>query len=438
MAEELSKKSKIKLTAGEIQKRTKQLNLCLREKYLQFLEKEPQTYCKPQGGEAVNSIGPWPEFIFHGLACNYNKKGFCTPCGYSNIPPVLEDDSQAYEALLAQTEHIVGNPIEHILDAQRRAEPYPNFPKRFKEGKNAMMALSPIGSFFNGRELPLVIRIKILQKVADVVQEHKLNFQLFIEVHADDVIEANKKDEIQPVLHLLKELNTVVLIGLESIDQVVREILFFKDLRLFNFETAVDILRKHELEVGAFIFAGVHSMTEKETIQDVKSSLKYLSDRNVVPVVMLANLQKYTLNHLLYVHGRYRMLDPWSILELICMLRTYSAGPETTDPWFFADPEGGPPSPVAAPFQNDKKIACGLCSNRILNIIRRLREDYDWERFDLGQMALKDCACRNEYREFLKEQAETEGKIDLLDRAYENIMFADSAKNHYTSSLSRK
>lgn len=419
----------------EILGKAKQLNLFLRTKYLQSLGDKPRVYSQPQGGEPENSIGPWPEFIFHSLACCNNKEGFCTPCGYSNIPPVSENGCQAYETLITQTHNIVDDPNEKILSKQRRKGPYPNFPKRFKDGMNAMMALTPIGSFFNKIELPLAYRIEVLQLVANMVNKHRINLQLFIEVHADDIIEADQEGELEQIVPLLRKLNTVVLVGLESIHELVREVLFFKNLTLPNFEKAIEILQERELQVGAFVFAGIHSMTEAETLEDVKETLVYLSDRDIVPVVMVANLQEYTLNHLLYVYDKYRILDPWSILELMRLLPTYSAKVETSDPWLFADPEGGPPSPVATPFQNSKKIACESCSKKILSIIRRLREDYDWERFDSVEMSIKNCTCRSEYREHVKKQGKTEGKIDLLDRALQNIRFADSVKKDYINSL---
>ena len=417
---------------NSLKQKTREINTFLRSAYASFFDRKGQTFEEPFGGNPLESIGPWPEFILHGFPCPRSLMGNCTPCGYSNVEPVVPDKDLVYDSLLCQIDNILDNFQIKVIPNQKRKPPYPRFKKRFTQGRDVMLAISPIGSFFNDAEIPSFYRKKILEKLVLFSQRHRINFMLFVETCAADVLKTYYSGELTTLLPSLQELNSAVLIGLESASDFVRNVLYLKDLSLEDFEESVKILKEMQIEAGAFVFAGVHSMTQTETIDDVNKTMGYLQRTDVMPVLMLSNLKICTLNHLLYIYNRYKMLDPRTIVTIVDGLLKRARGRERTEPWLIADPVGGPPQPEANPFDNPRAATCKECSQKILHSLRFLRETYDEKVFRMMLQDVRRCACHNSYEEMMRIHTNL-GTNTLYNRAMETIHFADGKKEEYVS-----
>lgn len=402
--------------------------------------------CKPFGGSSRESIGPWPEIIYKGTICPRSTEGSCSPCGYSNVPEMVENRIKLNKSILFQTQFILKFFDEIILQNQRRKKPYPDFHRIYSNGEDCMFALTTTGSFFSEAELDKNTRTEILNMMVNYFNDNRINAQVYIEAHAHDVIEFYQKGYFDEIIDHLYTLNTVIIIGLESVDSIARNILYCKQLSKEDFENAINIIQnKLKLVAGAFVFVGHHSMNDYETIEDVRNTLLYLKNKNIMPVIMINNLKPYTMNTLLYKYERYSLPDPRTILEIVKMLKELSPEISKAEKWLTADPVGGPPQPEIHPFNDPRKITCDGCSDIIykaifgdynLNDPNGLRETYDWKKFEEKLSTINDCECNEKYCEILKKYREY--RVDLLERAEANIKFAFEKVEVYCDELSRK
>lgn len=423
---------------------SKKINKRLRGRYQQEAWQNNSIPCKPFGGSPKESIGPWPEIIYKGTICPRSAQGLCSPCGYSNVPEIVENKTVANKSVLFQTKFILGFSNELILQNQRRKKPYPNFPRKYSDGTDCMFALATTGSFFSEAELDRNTRIEILDILVNYFNKNKINVQVYIEAHAHDVIEFYEKNYFEEIKEHLQALNAVVVMGFESSDDFARNILYCKQLDKGDFEKAVDIIQKElNLVAGAFVFAGLHSMNDYEVIEDVKNTIIYLKDRKIMPVIMINNLKPYTMNALLYKYERYNLPDPRTILKIVKMLKEFSPDISTAEKWLIADPVGGPPEPEIHSFNNPRKMTCDRCADIIykaifgdyrLNEPNGLRETYDWEKFEEKLHSIDDCECKEKYERMLETQRKSQE--DLLQRAEANIKFAFEKLEVYCDGLS--
>jgi len=419
----VDEKSRVAGQEKELQKLGREINRYLRRAYQANVAARPQLYNRPFGGRPEESIGPWPEFIYHGLTCPRSAGGFCSPCGYSNVDPVPSKRHAVYQSVLAQTDVILASLETEIADTQPPINPI-------------CVALSTIGSFFNQFELDAEYRRKVLQKFVSFQCRTGVDLRIFLEAHPADIIRSHKKGELEELNQSLQVLHTTVILGLESVDAFARNTLYLKGLELTDFELAVGILRSYGLEAGAFVFAGLHSLTELETIQDVQATLGYLRREAVLPVLMIANLKEFTLNHLLYWLGKYDMLDPRTIASLFRLLTEFAVDKRNQVPWLAADPVGGPPPPAANPFATRRKATCDACAGAILESIRRVREDYDWGLFGRSQRLVDRCSCKQRYVDRIEAQLAQARQQDLIQRVAEDLEAAVLEKERYVRAMS--
>lgn len=415
------------------------INKTLRARYNNIFSKTEVIPCKPFGGSPMESIGPWPEIIYKGFKCPRSEMGLCSPCGYSNIEKVPQDRITVNKSLLFQTEFIINFFDQIVLKNQRRGQPYPAFDKKYSKGKDVMMALATTGSFLCDVELDEKTRINILEMILSFVRSEEINIQIFFESHAVDVIRFYEKCKFDNILPILKELNAVIIVGLESIDDFNRNVLYHKNLQMGEFKKAVDIIKnKLGLIAGGFVFVGLHSMNRYETLIDVRRSLFYLKEQEIMPVIMVANLKPYTMNHLLYMYSRYNLPDPRTILSVIKMLKVFTSTTLKTEEWLFADPGGGPPEPTLHPFNNPRKTTCDKCSQIIWKAIcgdysvndpNGLRENYEWKSFEEKIRPINNCDCKVAYEEYIEKLKSDE--YPLIVRAKKNINFAKNILEEY-------
>jgi len=349
----------------------------------------------PFGGSIRESIGPFPEFILKGRFCKRSANGLCSPCFYSRLfEHALNSNDEFDVGYLEQVDYIINHFHELVIDNQIGKIAFP-----FESEKKVIsMVCTPTGSYFDNKEYPLAVRKENLKKIAQKAKGLDCHIALHIESHADDVIEYFQSSDVEE-LELLKYLNARIMIGFESIDDFSRNVVYAKDLKLPTFLEAVSILRNNGFPVGAFVFAGLFSYTDYETIEDVTKSFLFLKEKGISPVLMFANTQKYTIPDVLCNYKMYKLLDARTVLEIvkkmIDIFNTDMKGP--IDPWFIADPIGGPPEPKSHIFISEDNTACHDCSNHIYELIEKLRINKNAEAFLAGYKEIDNCKCKLEY-----------------------------------------
>lgn len=382
----------------------------------------------PFGGSIKESIGPFPEFILKGHFCLRSAKGFCTPCFYSRLPIHNICDHQFDNGYSAQVRYIVNHFDEVIIKNQIGRVAYPTADNQCVYG----IVCTPTGSYFDASEYPIEVRKKNLKVLINAMNQHKCKIALHIESHAEDVIHYFENPDFEEI-SLLHALNTRVLLGFESVNEFPRNVLYAKRLSLNDFEYAVSVLKEQRFPVGAFVFAGLFAFTDQETISDVSDSLQYLKKKCVSPVLMFANTQKYTIPDVLLENGKYKLLDPWTVATIVKKtINLFGCNMASDiDPWFIADPKGGPPDPNLHIFNANTSTACPHCANTIYNAIEELRITKDKSKFYAALDSINHCSCKVKYNELLQDQVILAQQHSAHERADYLSQYANSVFDYY-------
>lgn len=382
----------------------------------------------PFGGSIRESIGPFPEFILKGRFCTRSLKGLCSPCFYSRLPihNILEE--QFDNGYLSQVKYILNNFQELVIKNQVGRVAYNGLSTKPLYG----MVCTPTGSYFDEFEYPINVRKKILRMLINAMHENDCEIALHIESHAVDVIKYFESPD-EEELDLLHQLNVRVLLGFESISDFSRNTLYSKDLSVIDFEKAVCLLKQNRIAVGAFVFAGLFSYTDEESISDTIQSLMYLKGKKVVPVLMFSNTQSYTIPDVLFKHGKFKFLDPRTVAMIVkntidifgCDMNN------DIDPWFIADPKGGPPDPSVHIFNAKTNVTCSVCANKIYHAIENLRITKNKEVFLKKLEEINHCSCASHYESLKQYQEKISKSIDVYNRAVDLVDYADSMFEYY-------
>ncbi|MCL0058671.1 hypothetical protein M1O47_03220 [Dehalococcoidia bacterium] len=220
---------------------------------------------------------------------------------------------------------------------------------------------------------------------------------------------AQYKEMFDEVVKLLKALHARVLFGFESSNDFIRNILYNKYLNEESFKSAIKIARDNDLPVGAFVFVGINPLNDVEVLADALSTLKYLRETEITPVVMFHNVQQYTIQELLYLYNEHKLPDPRTVLEIIKnLVLLFPDKPQARiDSWLFADPVGGPPAPKYNIFSARQRCTCTQCSSSIYNAIVLLRQTRDAEAFCDEYRRLSQCECAKTFETLLCDQQES-------------------------------
>ena len=405
----------------------------LRRQYYETTKKNKEPYTKPLHGFLENglvreSLGPFPEFILPTHPCDNSRKGFCSPCFFSKLPLYECSSEIVYESLLIQTKYIIDNYQDVLMRYQIRP---PGSLDRF----DAVFCYATNGSFFSNSETLPDHRLQALSMLAQFAKIKKLNVLMYLETCAGDYIRSYNNGELNKLLPLLKDLNALILVGLESINDYTRNVIYNKNLPIGDFYKVLEINRQIGLETGAFVFSGFHSMIEREIVRDVEKTLFYLKREKVMPVLMFPNLKNFSLLHLLYRYNRYNLIDPRTCAKLMTLLYREFETSEVTgrDKWLTGDVWGGPPASAIDMFSNNNKVSCDYCSKIIADAAMRLRVDHDIDIFTTAIAPIHYCEnnCDEKYNKYINGIPDK----SLRQRTRENILFAEKNVPLYMKEL---
>ncbi len=295
-------------------------------------------YLTPYGGAMTESIGAFPEYILRGTFCKRSSQGLCSPCFYSRFPLIKTNRDEYLEMVRMQVNYVI-NDLQHtVVDKQFG---YLNE----QEISAVSLVLTPTGSFFDEFEFPCDIRLDMEQALIDASEANQIDINLYIESHCEDFLNYDiHNTTCQRELELLRRLKTKVILGFESFDEYSRNVLYNKKLDLSDFESTITKIKDNGLTSGAFVFAGLFAYNDLQTHNDVLSTIKYLLDKHIFPVIMFQNVQTYTITDLLLKNDKITLLEPYTVAWIISDIFNLLNGYDDSY-WLIADPIGGPPEP---------------------------------------------------------------------------------------------
>ncbi len=422
--------------------KTKRINIKLRKTLFDLTPKLEDIRRIPFHGKMVEgmpteSLGPFPEFILPTHPCAKTLQGYCSPCFFSKIPMSGRSSAEIYDSFVTQTQYIIDHFDELIIDYQARDDSQYPYDITFCYACN--------GSLFSNSETSCETRYIALKMLVDEIETRGLSALVYFETCVTDYIRLLNSDEFSKIFPLLKKLNAVMLFGFESYNEITRNLIYLKDLSLSDFEFVVDQNAKLGLASGAFLYLGYHSMTQNEIIEDAKNSILYLTQKNVMPVLMFPNIHEYTLTHLLYYYGKYNLIDPQTALSIFSFANNYARQNQNfinnkCDPWLMGDLFGGPPAPPTNFFNNKNKISCDHCTELIRRTLQDARQSLALCSLEnvYNQILLCECQCGEKYIAYLQEEDHKSQEKDIIERIKSTICFAEDHCEEYLQEMNRK
>ena len=375
-------------------------------------------------GMPTDSLGPFPEFILPTLPCQKTLNGFCAPCFFSKVEMAEGAIQDIKNSMVIQTKYIIEHFDEIVLNYQTRQKGV------LKDTFDITFCYACNGSIFSNYETTREARYKSFKLLDEEIRNRGLKALVYLETCVDDYLSFLESDEIRDLLPIFQNLNVVILCGFESVDAYIRDVLYVKDMKFSDFQKVIRRNREFGIETGAFLYRGFHSLTQNEIIQDTVRSLAFLCANGVMPVIMLPNLQEYTLTHLLYSYEQYNIIDPLTALEIvkITMWFTKSVLDSKKDRWLMGDLFGGPPKPRNSVFTNKRKIVCDECAETIRKSLQQVRLNNDINEIENALIKVKNCkcGCYKKYLAKLEEEEMLRNKIPLRIRGKKSIEFAFS------------
>lgn len=231
---------------------------------------------------AKNLSKVWKEFelgkrcivyVFRTVGCSWKKCNMCSYY-YDSMPKF------SYEAIKAQL---------------REAKKYYN--------GEEIVKIYTSGSFLDNSELTSDIRREILSSFEEAEKIVVESRPEFIINNLESISDFSDKVEVA--------------IGLETLNDTIRELSIQKGFSLSTFEHSLKILSKFNFKIRTYILLKPPFIYEKEAIEDAVASVKYASNFSTVISINPVNIQKNTLVERLFEVGDY---DPpwfWSLLEVI-------------------------------------------------------------------------------------------------------------------------
>lgn len=419
-------------TAKHLQHRIRSSVKQLRDTYYQYHPEEPVEHGRAFGGKPTESIGAFAEYNLRSRHCPRSLGGLCTPCFYSRFPNSTAEGANPYLSFLVEQVDDIIDRFEESIAVRLSGKIYYNKAElRFKGKDPIACCITPVGSFFDEEEFPTVVRRHLISRLLEVSEKRQTDIILYVESHVIDFNRYIEKFATEDELSLFRKLHARIVFGFESRDLFVRNVLYGKELELDDFETAISRAKTAGFGAYAFTFVGLFPMSHAETVNDVARSFQYLKSLDVSPVVMFANIQEYTIADILLKSGRYRLINPITVLEITrMMLEEFGrVRKDGLDAWLIADPVGGPPEPSYHIFSDILTKNC--CADIIYRLIKELRKDHEYSEFDAIYEQVSTCQLHKENLQIIYQQ----DSRSLEERTSEMLDYIESISSRYLKTL---
>ena len=216
------------------------------------------------------------------------KCGGCTMCGYSN---------------LAIFDRLNG---EHIYEQFRRG-----LKVLTKIPHHEMIAIGTAGSFLDPNEVPFDIQAKIIEELNSMKDIYYIN----IESRAEYITDKSLKNLVEVVNDPYK---LSIGVGLESINELIRELSVNKCMSLDLFIKSMKLLKKYNISPTAYITIGKPFIDTWTNIKDAVDSIKSAFQNGADRVVLLRiGVQPNSLIEWLYKRGMYKPISIFALIEVL-------------------------------------------------------------------------------------------------------------------------
>lgn len=251
------------------------------------------------------------------------------------------------------------------------------------------------GNFFVDQEVSPKARQHIYQQIS------KSRAKILI---VESLPQFITKDIITEAQTHLGDKQLSVSIGLQSSDDLVRELAINSTTTKQAFEQAIDLLHKANYRYAAFLMVKPPFLTEQEAITDAVNSVKYLNDLDILdPMLCATKVGPNTVVDLLAKDGKFSPPWLWTVIEILRQLQTIAP---TSKPII-----------ATSLLQHDRNVNfacpqnCNKCSQPILDAM----QTYNMTR-NLEPLLQIHCDCYNDYQKAMIQEQKELGELPLIER----------------------
>ena len=148
------------------------------------------------------------------------------------------------------------------------------------------------------------------------IYKHVNNFDaeaFLIETRAETVTE----EKVAETKIYVKNKSINIEIGLESIDEKVRNSIYNKNLCIEDVEKAIAIFKRHDIRSTANVLFGAPFLSKKERKEDTINTARWLLRRGVSPVIFPIHVKEHTAINELYKNNLYEPPTVWEYIDLL-------------------------------------------------------------------------------------------------------------------------
>ena len=237
-----------------------------------------------------------------------------------------------------------------------------------------VLCLYTPGSFFDDDEISPFLRMQILE----VISKEESIKRLSIESRPDFISER----KIAIIREILPDIEIEVGLGLDSANEIVRNIFINKGFQFESYLEACEILNRFGIVVVTYILIKPPFLTESEAIIDgIRSAKKSFESGSSIVSFEPMSIQEGTTVYQLYKNGLYHPPWLWSVIEIVKEIN--SLGEIRISQFFY---------PPAVKYASN----CERCN---LETLQRIKEFNTW-----GDIKIFDklkCECQIEWKKYV-------------------------------------
>lgn len=296
-----------------------------------------------------------------GCSWALGETGGCSMCGYigdSNIDPVDPE--------------LIIHQFDNALEAKEN--------EIMKSEDDFVIKIFNSGSFFDDDEISDKVRTHIYNKIN--------SYDKIKEIVVESRIEYLSEDKLDAIKGALKDKYIEIAIGLESVDDHIRNNYVNKGLRYDDFLDAVNLIKKKNLGIRIYLLFKPPFLNEQGAIDDCINSVETLISLKVNTIsINPINIQKGSYVERLWYQKRYR--PPWFYSLIKALKKILLSIDDSVSIRIISDPSG------AGTKRGIHNCLNRECNEQMLFILRNfvLTQDPEELLIDLPQ-----CECKLEYR----------------------------------------
>lgn len=165
------------------------------------------------------------------------------------------------------------------------------------------------GNFFNESELPLEARVNILTEISKNANIKVVILETLPEYLSEQVLIQTKK--------ILENKIVEIGIGLESSNEIIRNLCINKSYSLKLFEKTIGLIKQY-FHVLSYVLIKPSFLSEQEALEDAISTIEYAFTQGIdIVSIEPVNISNHNMSGYLNRLGLYRPVWLWSIIEIM-------------------------------------------------------------------------------------------------------------------------